>query len=75
MKFRLFTIPNLFTCLNLICGCLTIERAFSGDFLWAFGFTVLAAVMDFLDGFLARLLRSDSAVGKELDSLADVVSF
>ena len=75
MKFKLFTLPNIITCLNLVSGCLAIERAFHGDFLWAFLFVVIAAVFDFLDGFFARLLKAYSEIGKELDSLADMVSF
>lgn len=75
MKLKIFTLPNAITCLNLVSGCLAIERAFAGDFLWAFLFIVIAAVLDFFDGFTARLLRAYSEIGKELDSLADVVSF
>lgn len=75
MKLKLFTIPNLITCLNLVSGCIAIERTFSGDMAGAFLFILLAAVFDFLDGFFARLLNSYSEVGKELDSLADVISF
>lgn len=86
-------IPNLFTLLNLVFGCLAIVATlqnglvFSPDQdgtqwidippqIWmASLFIGLAAVVDFLDGFLARALRADSAMGKQLDSLADVVSF
>ena len=75
MKLKIFTIPNVITCLNLVSGCIAIERSFAGDFLWAFLFVVIAAVLDFFDGFTARLLKSYSDIGKELDSLADVVSF
>ncbi len=75
MKLKIFTVPNTITCLNLVSGCLSINSAFSGDFLWAFLWIVLAAVFDFLDGFAARLLKSPSEIGKELDSLADAVSF
>lgn len=75
MKIKLFTIPNVITCLNLAAGCVAIERAFAGDFAGAFGAIAVAAVFDFLDGFCARLLKSYSEVGKQLDSLADAVSF
>jgi CDP-diacylglycerol--serine O-phosphatidyltransferase len=75
MKLKLFTLPNAVTCLNLISGCVAVERAFAGDFLLAFLFVAAAAVFDFLDGFCARLLKSYSEVGKQLDSLADMVSF
>lgn len=86
-------IPNLFTLLNLVFGCLAIitilqsgislittengvqmmnmpEQIFLGSL-----FIGLAAIVDFLDGFVARLLKSNSDMGKQLDSLADVVSF
>ena len=67
-------IPNALTCANLICGCLGIISLFtnkieSAYFIWA------ACVFDFFDGFAARLLKVTSPIGKELDSLADVVSF
>ncbi|GHT49940.1 CDP-diacylglycerol--serine O-phosphatidyltransferase [Bacteroidia bacterium] len=72
-------VPNFITCLNLFSGCLACVAVlhFSGDakFLAAFCFIALAAVFDFLDGFAARLLHAPSKIGKELDSLADVVSF
>ncbi|MCO5238051.1 MAG: CDP-alcohol phosphatidyltransferase family protein [Chitinophagaceae bacterium] len=86
-------IPNLFTLLNLVFGCLAVivilqsgislirteegvqmmnmpEQIFLGSL-----FIGLAAVIDFLDGFVARLMKSASEMGKQLDSLADVVSF
>ncbi|MDR0953937.1 MAG: CDP-diacylglycerol--serine O-phosphatidyltransferase [Rikenellaceae bacterium] len=75
MKIKLFTLPNAITCLNLAAGCVAIERAFAGDFGGAFVWVVVAAVMDFLDGLVARLLHAYSETGKELDSLADTVSF
>jgi CDP-diacylglycerol--serine O-phosphatidyltransferase len=75
MRIRLFTLPNAITCLNLLAGCLAIERTFQADFTGAFLLVALAAVFDFLDGFCARLLKSYSEVGKQLDSLADMVSF
>ncbi|MFN4146115.1 MAG: CDP-diacylglycerol--serine O-phosphatidyltransferase [Runella sp.] len=72
---QLFTLPNLMTCGNLLCGCLGIVFSFRGDLLLAGGLIFVAAVLDFLDGFVARLLRQASPIGKELDSLADVVTF
>lgn len=76
-------IPNAITCMNLIAGCVAIILSFKGDepwhgmmaYNWAFLFIGIAAVADFLDGFMARMLRAYSAVGKELDSLCDLVSF
>ena len=76
MQIRLFTIPNFLTLGNLVCGsCAAITLLTSGDFRIALWLIVAAAVFDFLDGFAARLLKSVSAIGVELDSLADMVSF
>ncbi|MEZ4901583.1 MAG: CDP-diacylglycerol--serine O-phosphatidyltransferase [Spirosomataceae bacterium] len=72
---RLFTIPNLMTCGNLLCGCLGIVFSFRGDLLLAGALIFVAAILDFLDGFVARLLNQSSSIGKELDSLADMVTF
>src|SRR3954467_7456397 len=87
-------IPNIFTLLNLVFGCIAIvmilqtgesivlldnggatelnlpEKVWAGS-LFIFG----AAIIDFLDGFLARALKASSEMGKQLDSLSDVVSF
>ena len=68
-------IPNAITCGNLICGCLGIIQALTGDLAWAAYFIWIAALLDFFDGFAARILNVPSPIGKELDSLADVVSF
>lgn len=68
-------IPNTITSLNLLSGCLSILLAFEGYILFAVYMIFLAAVFDFMDGMSARLLKAYSNVGKELDSLADVVSF
>lgn len=75
MKIKLFTIPNLLTCCNLLCGCVGIVAVFHSDLILASIMIGLAGIFDFLDGFLARLLKSSSPIGKELDSLADVVTF
>jgi CDP-diacylglycerol--serine O-phosphatidyltransferase len=68
-------IPNAVTCLNLFSGCLGIVFAFNGNLVFASYAILIAAVLDFLDGMLARLLKAYSELGKQLDSLADMVSF
>ena len=86
-------IPNLFTLLNLVFGCIAViyvlqdgislvtqddgtQLLSTPEKMWyASLFIALAGVVDFLDGFLARLFKATSAMGKQLDSLADVVSF
>lgn len=68
-------IPNTITCLNLFSGCLACLAAFNGQFELSAFYIGLAAIFDFLDGFLARILKAYSPLGKELDSLADLVSF
>jgi CDP-diacylglycerol--serine O-phosphatidyltransferase len=68
-------IPNLITSLNLVSGFLAIVFASSGDLVGASWLILAAMIFDYLDGFAARLLKSYSDMGKELDSLADVVSF
>ncbi len=68
-------IPNTITCLNLVCGCFSIMSSLNGNLTFAAIWIVTAAVFDFCDGLSARLLHVTSAIGKELDSLSDVVSF
>ncbi len=68
-------IPNFITCLNLFSGCVALTYAICGQLQTAAYFIMLAAAFDFLDGLLARLLNSYSELGKQLDSLADMVSF
>ena len=68
-------IPNTITCCNLISGCIATYFAFQANFQLAFAFIIIGAVFDFFDGFAARLLHVSSPVGKELDSLADCISF
>ncbi len=68
-------IPNFITCMNLLCGCLAVVAIFNGDALAAAVLVVVAAILDFFDGFAARLLHVSSPIGKELDSLADGVTF
>ncbi len=72
---KLFTIPNIMTLGNLFCGCLGIIFAFEGNLLWASYLIFIAGILDFLDGFVARLLNQHSEIGKQLDSLADMVTF
>ena len=68
-------IPNFITILNLFSGSIAVYYAFNGNFRIAFFAILIAALFDFLDGFAARLLKAYSPMGKELDSLADVISF
>lgn len=68
-------IPNSITCCNLISGCVAVTFALVADYAMAFLFIVLGAVFDFFDGMSARLLGVSSPIGKELDSLADDVTF
>ena len=68
-------IPNTITCCNLISGCIATYFAFQGDFELALLFIVIGAVFDFFDGMSARLLGVSSPIGKELDSLADDITF
>lgn len=68
-------IPNLITCLNLIVGVLGCISVVKGDLWNAIYFVLIAALFDFFDGFAARLLNVKSNIGKQLDSLADMISF
>jgi len=68
-------IPNFITSLNLTSGFVAIIFAANGDLVTASWLILAAMIFDFLDGFSARLLKAYSEIGKELDSLADVVSF
>lgn len=72
---KLFSVPNLITLLNLLCGCLAIVFAFDGNLVMSAYLVGIAAVLDFLDGFVARALKQFSPIGKDLDSLADMVTF
>jgi len=72
---KLLNIPNTITCLNLISGCIATYWAFQGDYRMALLFIVIGAVFDFFDGMVARLLHVSSPIGKELDSLADDITF
>lgn len=68
-------IPNGITALNLLSGIFAITATFEGALLWAGFFIALGAFFDFFDGLAARLLNVKSNMGKEMDSLADLVSF
>ncbi len=68
-------IPNTLTCCNLLSGCMAVLTAFSGNAWSTLLWVVAGAVFDFLDGFSARLLKAYSPLGKELDSLADLITF
>lgn len=68
-------IPNAITCANLFSGCIGVVFAFKGELETAAYFVLLSGIFDFFDGMVARLLHVKSAIGKELDSLADMVSF
>ncbi len=68
-------IPNALTCANLLSGCVGIVFAFKGQLHVAAYAVLISGIFDFFDGFLARLLKVKSPIGKELDSLADMVSF
>lgn len=68
-------IPNFITCLNLFSGCVGISFAFTGQLDIAAYCVLASGIFDFFDGLVARALHVKSPIGKELDSLADVVSF
>ncbi|MBR07064.1 MAG: CDP-diacylglycerol--serine O-phosphatidyltransferase [Rickettsiales bacterium] len=68
-------IPNTLTCLNLTTGGIGAIFIIRGDYQLAIYFVLISALFDFFDGFAARMLKVQSDIGKELDSLADMVSF
>ncbi|WP_373720257.1 CDP-diacylglycerol--serine O-phosphatidyltransferase [Bacteroides heparinolyticus] len=68
-------IPNTLTCLNLFSGCIACVMVFEARYEAALGFIILSAAFDFFDGMMARVLNAHSAIGKDLDSLADDISF
>ena len=68
-------IPNSITCCDLISGCIATYNAFLGDIRMALLWIIVGAVFDFFDGMSARLLKVSSPIGKELDSLADDITF
>ena len=68
-------VPNIITCCNLLSGALAVMLAAEGLFHCAFGMILLGAIFDFFDGMSARLLKVNNPIGKEIDSLADVITF
>lgn len=68
-------IPNTITCCNLISGCIATTFAFAGNLEMALLWIIVGAIFDFFDGMAARLLHVSSPIGKELDSLADDITF
>src|ERR1700744_5854490 len=68
-------VPNAITCANLFSGCVGAVFAFQGNLIIASYALFLAAIFDFFDGFASRVLQSFSVIGKDLDSLADLISF
>ncbi|NUN69737.1 MAG: CDP-diacylglycerol--serine O-phosphatidyltransferase [Bacteroidetes bacterium] len=75
MRITRAVVPTLFTVLNMFCGLLSIVQASEGAFVNASYFILLAGLFDALDGMMARLTKSSSQFGVEIDSLSDVVSF
>ena len=74
-NFIVRNIPNTITSCNLFSGCIACFQAFQGNYELALTFIILGAVFDFFDGMTARLLHVSSPIGKELDSLADDITF
>lgn len=68
-------LPNALTCCNLLCGCIGVVEVFHNNILLSCLLMGIALICDFFDGFLARLLKVSSPIGKDLDSLADMVTF
>lgn len=75
MSQKLFNLPNLITSSNFLCGMVAIILAFFGRVEISALLLILAMILDFFDGFVARKLGISSPIGKDLDSLADLVSF
>ncbi len=71
----MFTIPNILTGLNVLFGCIGAIMVMEGKFSMAISCVGFCLLFDFLDGFIARLIHQNSALGVQLDSLADVISF
>ena len=72
---KLKMIPNLITLLNLFLGCVAVTMAFDGHLVNSALLIVICSFLDFLDGTAARMLNARSEIGKQLDSLADLISF
>lgn len=75
MREMMKQIPNTVTLMNLFCGCLGIIYVLEGRYMYVLGFIAAALVLDYTDGLLAKLLNARSELGRELDSLADAVTF
>lgn len=77
MKIRVTrsVIPNLFTIMNMFCGFLSVINAAQGNYLYASTLIIIASIFDALDGLAARITKSASEFGVELDSLSDIISF
>lgn len=75
LRFTPSVIPNLFTAMNMFCGFLSIINTSRQEYFYAAWLIIIAAIFDALDGFMARLTKSSSELGVELDSLSDIVSF
>lgn len=75
MDLRMFSLPNVLTLCNLFAGCLAIVALNNSNYPFSLIFLAACLVFDYLDGFTARLLNAENIYGKELDSLADIVSF
>ena len=71
----MINIPNILTSMNMLCGSISIFFCLIGKVDWAIYAILLGIVFDFLDGFVARLLKQTNPIGKQLDSLADMVTF
>jgi CDP-diacylglycerol--serine O-phosphatidyltransferase len=68
-------LPNLLTLLNLLCGCIAVVSVFHGRYDYVVILVMVALVADFFDGFAARMLNVSGPFGKELDAIADMVTF
>jgi len=73
--FGMIEIPSILTLLNGVCGLIAIFFAVEKEFYFAAGFMLAAGIFDFLDGRIARLMKKETLMGKELDSICDMVSF
>ncbi len=71
----MFNLPNLLTLFNLFCGCCSIVSLKNGYYVDAVGWLIASGLADFMDGLVARAMKISGPMGKELDSLADMVSF
>lgn len=68
-------VPNMFTAFNLVCGVIAVYFAFGNEIKTAVFLMIVGAFFDFIDGFVARLLKVSGELGKQLDSLADMITF